>query len=78
MKVRIRYKAYLIGSTAVNYSSKHRGHHFWGLGIRSVMSAGDVLNLFEFTEDIEVGYYSNGKIELKDIKSGCIKDYTYL
>ena len=78
MKVRIRYKAYLIGSTAVNYNPTYRGHHFWGLDIRSVMSAGDVLNSLEFTEDIEVGYYSNGKIELKEGTAGSIRDYTYL
>ena len=78
MKVRIRYKAYLTGNAAVNYDPPHRGHHFWNLDIGSVMSAADVPNSIEFTEDIEVGYYSNGKVVLKDEKTGSIRDYTYL
>ena len=78
MKVRIRYKAYLIGSTALNYDPPFKGHHFWAKNIRSVMSAGNVPNSLEFTEDIEVGYYSNGKIEVKDGTAGSIKVYTYL
>lgn len=78
MKVRIRYKAHLTGNTAVNYNPPHRGHHFWNCDIGSVMSAADVPNSLEFTEDIEVGYYSNGKIVLKDGNTGSIRDYTYL
>ena len=66
MKVRIRYRAHLTGRTAVNYNPAYRDHHFWGLDIGSVMSNADVPNCNESTEDIEVGYYSNGKIEVKD------------
>ncbi len=73
MKVRIRYNAYLIGHTAVNYNPTHKGHHFWGLGIRGVMSKGGISNSVKSTEDIEVGYYSNSKIELKDKKTGVLK-----
>jgi hypothetical protein len=73
MKVRIRYNAYLIGSTAINYNPTYKDHHFWSLVIGSVMSAGGISNSVASTEDIEIGYYSNSKIELKDKKTNALK-----
>ncbi|MGQ0604469.1 MAG: ETX/MTX2 family pore-forming toxin [Anaerolineales bacterium] len=73
MKVRIRYNAYLSGSTALNYYPKYKGHHFFHLGISGVMSKGGISNSVISTEDIEVGYYSNSKIELKDKKTMALK-----
>lgn len=78
MKVRIRYNAYLIGSTAVNYNPTYKGHHFWSLGISGVMGAGGVSNSVESTEDIEIGYYSNSKVELKDKKTGALRASHFL
>ena len=73
MKVRIRYNAYLIGSTAVNYNPKFKDHHFWSLGVSGVMRSGNIVNSVQSTEDIEIGYYSNSKVELKDAASGTLK-----
>ncbi|BAW81060.1 follicular epithelium yolk protein subunit [Candidatus Nitrosoglobus terrae] len=73
MKVRIHYNAYLIGSTAVNYNPTYKDHHFWSLDIAAVMSKGGIINSVKSTEDIEIGYYSNSKIELKDKKTGTFK-----
>lgn len=73
MKVRIRYNAYLIGSTAINYNPTYKGHHFWSLGIAGVMSAAGISNAVQSTEDIEIGYYSNSKIELKDKETKSLK-----
>ncbi|MBD2113564.1 MULTISPECIES: hypothetical protein [Cyanophyceae] len=70
MKVRIRYRAYLTGYTALNYNPKHRNHHFHALPIEAVMAAGGISNSLEFTEDIEVGYYSNSEVILgSDIRN---------
>ena len=66
MKVRIRYKAYLVGQTAVNYSDTYKDHHFWGLPIDNVMSKGGISNSIKPIEEIEIGYYSNSKIEVKN------------
>ena len=66
MKVRIRYKAYLVGSTAVNYKHKYKDHYYWALGIGGVMSAGGNSNSVVSTEDIEIEYYSSSKIDVKD------------
>lgn len=66
MKVRITYLAYLIGQTAVNYDDTYQGHHFYGLNINNVMEADNLPTTMTFTEDIEVGYYSNTTIVLMD------------
>jgi hypothetical protein len=68
MKVRITYQARLIGSTAINYNPTFKDHHFWGLDIGGVMGGAGINNSIQFTEDIEVGYFSNAKIELRDPK----------
>lgn len=73
MKVRIRYNAYLIGSTAINYNPTYKGHHFYSLGIGGVMAKGGIANSVVSTEDIEIGYYSNSKIELKDKVTKALK-----
>ncbi|GAB1543428.1 hypothetical protein NUACC21_61020 [Scytonema sp. NUACC21] len=73
MKVRIVYKASLLGVTAVNYDPPYRDHHFWALPINSVMSAAGLPLTKEFTEDIEIGYYSNGEIILTDPQGQVIK-----
>lgn len=70
MKVRVRYNAYLIGNTAINYNPTYKDHHFWSLGIGGVMSSGEVKNSVQSTEDIEIGYYSNSKIVIKDKTTG--------
>ncbi len=72
MKIRITYRAYLIGRTAINYKSPYKGHHFWGLPIRSVSRAGGCPGSITSTETIEVGYYSNSKIELNNAFSGAL------
>ncbi len=66
MKVRIVYKAYLTGDTAVNYNPTYKDHHFWALGIGGVMNAASLPTIRDYTEDIEIGYYSDSKIELRD------------
>jgi hypothetical protein len=69
MKVRVTYKAYLDGTTAINYNPTYKDHHFWGLPLPLVMSAGNANNSIITTEDIEIGYFSESRIEIKDIKT---------
>lgn len=68
MRVRIVYEASLAGQVAVNYNPTYKGHHFYGLGINGVMHSANLPTTMEFTEDIEVGYYSNAQVEIKDSK----------
>ncbi|MEV6522592.1 ETX/MTX2 family pore-forming toxin [Longispora sp. NPDC051575] len=72
LKIRIEYKASLKGWTACNYSPRYEGHHFWGMSIASVMRDGGLSNARYFTEDIQVGYYSNARIELADRATGAV------
>jgi hypothetical protein len=66
MKVRIVYRAYLIGNTAINYNPTYKDHHFWALGIGEVMAAGGIANSQTVTEDLEIGFYTNSQVELRD------------
>lgn len=67
MKVRVTYHVHLEGDTAINYNPTYKGHHFWALGIGSVMQAAGLANTFTVTEDMEVGYYSNGEVVLQNL-----------
>lgn len=73
MKVRIEYNAYLVGQTAVNYNPTFKDHHFWGLGIGGVMAAANNPNSVKSTEEIEIGYYSNSRIVLRDAETKTLK-----
>jgi hypothetical protein len=73
MKVRIVYKAYLTGDTAVNYDPTYKDHHFWGLDIGAVMNAGHIKNSQTYTEDISIGYYSNAEVTLQDSQKQMVK-----
>jgi hypothetical protein len=66
MKVRMVYRAYLTGVTAINYNPTYKDHHFWALDINNVMSSGGIANHQTVTEDIEIGFYANSEVELRD------------
>jgi hypothetical protein len=69
MKVRIVYRAYLTGDTAINYNPTYKDHHFWALDIGGVMAAGGIANSQTVTEDLEIGFYANSQVELRDPKT---------
>ena len=66
MRIRITYEAYLRGLTAVNYNPPYQGHHFWGLPIAGVIGSASKVQI---VEDIEVGYYSNTCVTVKNAKT---------
>jgi hypothetical protein len=66
MKVRLVYNAYLTGVSAVNYNPTYKGHHFYALDIRNLLSAGGIANSVQITEDIEIGFFGNSAINIKD------------
>jgi hypothetical protein len=73
MKVRVHYLAYLMGQSAVNYDPTYKGHHFYALDMNNIMQAAKISNAIVSTEDIEIGYYSNSKVLIKDKNSGMMK-----
>jgi len=66
MKVRVQYKVYLTGATAINYERTYQGHHFWALPIQNVMGSAGIPNYQIVTQDIEVGYYSDASVIVQD------------
>eukprot|EP00731_Ephydatia_muelleri_P035069 Em0094g19a len=64
LKARITYTATLTGLVAVNYNPRFKDHHHYGLDIGGVMRKAGLSNSRQITEDIEVGYYSNGKMDI--------------
>ncbi|SMF37342.1 hypothetical protein [Pseudobacteriovorax antillogorgiicola] len=68
MKVRVEYLVYLRGSVAINYNPTYKGHHFWALDVNSVLNAAGKATSITVTQDIEVGFYSNSKVELLNTK----------
>ena len=70
MKVRVYYEASLTGESAANYNPTYKNHHFWNFPIKDIMNSAHLPATIEFWEDIEVGYYSNGIIDVKDLNTG--------
>ncbi|KAF2515957.1 follicular epithelium yolk protein subunit [Flavobacterium foetidum] len=68
MKVRLVYNAYLTGVSAVNYNPTFKGHHFFALDIGGLLAAGGISNSVQVTEDIEIGFFGNSEIIIKDGK----------
>jgi hypothetical protein len=64
MKVRITYLASLSGSCAVNYNPTFKDHHFFSLGVGGIMQTSGLATTKQIVEDIEIGYFSNAKVEL--------------
>ena len=62
LKATVVYRAFLNGQTAYHYDSPFEGHYFWASPISKVMAAGNIPNSMTFTETIEIGMYSDGKI----------------
>ncbi|XP_059047952.1 spherulin-2A-like [Achroia grisella] len=70
IEVEVEYEAALSGDTAINYSKTYKGHHFWALGIRDVMSSGGLSNKKESKEVISIGFYANSKVVVHDKSAG--------
>ncbi|XP_028165651.1 spherulin-2A-like [Ostrinia furnacalis] len=66
MKVEVEYLASLDGANAVNYAKTYKGHHFWALDVRGVMSSGGISNAVVSREVLEIGFYSNAKVVVHD------------
>lgn len=73
MKVRVSYLASVAGTVAINYGGTYKGHHFWGLDLGNVTGAAGLSTNHVLYEDIEVGYYANGKVELVNPDGGLLR-----
>ncbi|WP_052713416.1 hypothetical protein [Streptomyces katrae] len=70
MEVKVTYSATVEGRVAMNYNPTHNGHHFWNAGINTILQAGGLNRSKTFTENLEIGYYSDAEVLLEDAKTG--------
>lgn len=75
LKARIVYQAKLMGTVAVNYGTPYKGHHFWGLDVNGVLTAYGKPTAIQFTEDIEVGFFTNSSVVLTDPTGAKVTTY---
>jgi hypothetical protein len=68
MRVRIRYNVSLQGMVAANYYPRHQDHHFWFWNLADVMAYAGISNSREYVEDIEIGYFANARVVIRDIE----------
>ncbi|XP_061724971.1 spherulin-2A-like [Cydia pomonella] len=69
IQIEMEYLASLSGAVAVNYDDVHRGHHYWALPVQAVMSHGGLKNEIMSREIIEIGFYSQSKVVVRDRKN---------
>lgn len=72
MSVDVIYAASLNGHCAVNYNPPYQGHHFWGLPIARIMSNSGINNLLRTTQRLDIGFYANSSIIIRDKKTQAI------
>jgi hypothetical protein len=70
MKVRLTYRAYLIGNTAINYNPTCKD-----LDIGSMMAAAGNSNSKLVTDDLEIGFHTNSQIELREAASNAVQTF---
>ncbi|KAM3968903.1 U-megalopygitoxin(8)-Mc8-like [Aphomia sociella] len=66
MQVHVEYEARLTGSTAINYGSKYKGHHFWALDINDVIRAAGLRTSIPSSEIIDLVYYTKLHVDVKN------------
>jgi hypothetical protein len=69
MKVQVEYEATIAGMTALNYVREYQDHHFWALDIGEVMSENHIPNSSKSSEIIDIGYYTDSTVIVRDVET---------
>lgn len=77
MNIRVNYLAHLEGFSALNYKKSYNGHHFWAMPISAALAKSGIPNSKQITEDIQIGFYSNSSIVIRDNKGKALKVYHF-
>ncbi|MCL2420430.1 MAG: hypothetical protein FWD03_01100 [Defluviitaleaceae bacterium] len=67
VKIEVVYEAFLSGSTAYHYSNKYLDHYYYSSPISSVMNTGGIKNSIVFTDQMEIGFYSDARVTVRDL-----------
>lgn len=73
VRARINYMVYLWGRVAAHYDPKYKDHYFWFFPVQVFQKKVGLPQVFYPTETIELGYYSQSKIVVKDVDTGKVK-----
>lgn len=66
MRTEVIYSGSLSGQCALNYNPRYNGHHFWALPITRVMANSNIGNAISSTQILDVGFYANASVILRD------------
>lgn len=70
LEIEIQYALTLRGNVAVNFRKRHRGHHFYGPSIESVLRSGNLQTEVVYVENVEIGLYTDASLKVFDKESG--------
>ncbi|WP_158782455.1 ETX/MTX2 family pore-forming toxin [Pantoea sp. BAV 3049] len=66
MRTEVVYSGSLSGQCALNYYPRYKEHHFWFLPITRVMANSNIGNAISSTQILDVGFYTNASIIVRD------------
>lgn len=69
-KLRFDYIGTLQGVAALNYNPPYKNKHFYGVNVPQLMARNNISNAVRSSEIIEVGFFAESKIVLKDKRTG--------
>ncbi|GBP68454.1 Spherulin-2A [Eumeta japonica] len=61
----VEFETVLQGRVGVNYSGRHRGHHFWALDVAEVQEKADLPKKIHSKEVIKIDFFKNGHVEFE-------------
>ena len=64
--IEITYRLSLVGAVVAVYNRILNGHHIWSVGIKGMMAKGGIQQTWDTTETIQIGYYTIGKLVIKN------------
>lgn len=70
VKTEVVYQASLWGNFVLNYERKFRGHHFYSPNLEDIMLNCGLSNSLQVKEIIDVGFYMDAKIVVKNKSNG--------
>ncbi|CAH0718415.1 unnamed protein product, partial [Brenthis ino] len=70
LDIEIVYALSLQGNVAVNFRKKHKGHHFYGPTIESVLKSDELPTEVTVVEYIQIGLFTDASLKVIDKKTG--------
>lgn len=75
MRVKVRYRAHLDKCVAADYEQVHNGHHFWCIGVNSVLQTSNKPLAIDVDEVMDIGFFADVHVTVEDPDTGASKRY---